>query len=51
MGRAQLTPSPITGPAGNREFLVLLTREGGAVATLNAAAVDAVVDDGETMKP
>ena len=41
-----LTPSPILGPAGNREFLALLTRGG---ATLASAAIDAVVEEGRTM--
>jgi 23S rRNA (cytidine1920-2'-O)/16S rRNA (cytidine1409-2'-O)-methyltransferase len=40
------TPSPILGPAGNREFLALLTREGATLATED---VDPVVDEGRTV--
>jgi 23S rRNA (cytidine1920-2'-O)/16S rRNA (cytidine1409-2'-O)-methyltransferase len=41
-----ITPSPILGPAGNREFFVLLGRRG---AGLTADAVDRVVDAGRTV--
>lgn len=41
-----ITPSPILGPAGNREFFVLLARRGAGLA---ADAVDSVVDSGRTV--
>ena len=37
-----LTASPLRGPAGNREFLMLLRREG---IPLEDARLDAVVDE------
>jgi 23S rRNA (cytidine1920-2'-O)/16S rRNA (cytidine1409-2'-O)-methyltransferase len=37
-----LTPSPLLGPAGNREFLMRIRRDG---TVLDDAAVDAVVDE------
>ncbi|MCL4467243.1 MAG: TlyA family RNA methyltransferase [Chloroflexi bacterium] len=40
------TPSPILGPAGNREFLALLGREG---ASLAAEDTDTVVNEGQTV--
>lgn len=44
-----LTPSPVLGPAGNREFLMLLARNGWAAESLGPDAVDTVVDSGITV--
>ena len=41
-----LTPSPVLGPAGNREFFLLLARRGHG---LGLEAVDAMVDEGRTV--
>ncbi len=40
------TPSPLLGPAGNREFFVLLAKEGPSLPEL---AVESVVDEGTTV--
>ncbi len=41
-----VTPSPLLGPAGNREFFLLLARQGNA---LPEGAVEQVVEEGRTV--
>lgn len=43
-----VTSSPLLGPAGNREFFLLLARQSQG---LDLTAVDAVVDEGKTILP